>query len=61
LTLIETKYITTKLLGFFYTLSTATILLNPVFGQTETKIPLMPSSGGIGSTNEGTGSVEMTG
>ena len=36
------------------------IFLNPVFGQTETKTPLMPSSGGIGSTNEGTGSVEMT-
>ena len=34
--------------------------MNPVFGQTETKTPLMPSSGGIGSTNEGTGSVEMT-
>lgn len=45
---------------FSFLFSIITIFLNPVFGQTETKIPLMPSSGGIGSTNEGTGSVEMT-
>jgi gliding motility-associated-like protein len=45
---------------FIFLLHINMIFLNQVFGQTETKIPLMPSSGGIGSTNEGTGSVEMT-
>ena len=45
---------------FSFLFSIIIIFLNPVFGQTETKTPLMPSSGGIGSTNEGTGSVEMT-
>jgi hypothetical protein len=45
---------------FIFLLYINMIFLNQVFGQTETKIPLMPSSGGIGSTNEGTGSVEMT-
>lgn len=34
--------------------------LNLVSGQTETKLPMMPSSGGAGNTNEGTGTVEMT-
>ena len=45
---------------FIFLLHINMIFLNQVFGQTETKIPLMPSSGGAGNTNEGSGTVEMT-
>ena len=34
--------------------------MNPVLGQTVTKIPLVAASGGIGNVNEGLGTVEMT-
>jgi gliding motility-associated-like protein len=45
---------------FSFLFSIITIFLNPIFSQTETKIPLVTASGGIGNVNEGLGTVEMT-
>jgi gliding motility-associated-like protein len=45
---------------FSFLFSVITIFSNPIFSQTETKIPLVTASGGIGNVNEGLGTVEMT-
>jgi hypothetical protein len=44
---------------FIFIVSINIIFLNQVFSQIETKIPLVPSSGEIGSKNERSGSKQL--
>ena len=60
MSLYDTKYLAITHCNCLLILLLSMICLNQVSGQTETKIPLMPSSGGAGNSTEGKGSVEMT-